>query len=173
MPAVIADQRSGAAVGESSRSTKATKPMTEAPASSGTRRGRCSLRRISSSSSSALESTRWTGSSTSTVRPGPRVERRGAQGQVHGRDHRCARVSGTRRHRRGHRCRAAPFEIRAPRTPTDRPTPAFEKLNRNGPNDVLRRHVHPTGYLAFHNPRRCSLRSTDDAPTASSRKAPS
>jgi len=29
------------------------------------------------------------------------------------------------------------------------PTPDGEKLKRNGPNDVLRRHVHPTGGLAF------------------------
>jgi hypothetical protein len=44
-----------------------------------------------------------------------------------------------------------PVEIRAPGTPTDRPMPDFEKLSRNGPNDVLRRHVHPTDDLSLSN----------------------
>ena len=50
-----------------------------------------------------------------------------------------------------------PVETRAPRTPTDRPTPDFEKLNRNGPNDVLRRHDHPTDHPAFSNPSQASF----------------
>lgn len=40
-------------------------------------------------------------------------------------------------------------------TPTDIPTPALEKLSRTGPNNALRRHVHPTGNLAFGAVFRC------------------
>ena len=36
--------------------------------------------------------------------------------------------------------------------------PDLEKLNRNGPNDVLRRHVHPTGYPSFNDPSRTLLK---------------
>ncbi len=46
-----------------------------------------------------------------------------------------------------------PMETRAPLTPADIPTPALEKLNRNGPIDVLRRHVPPTASLAFDDLR--------------------
>jgi hypothetical protein len=37
------------------------------------------------------------------------------------------------------------------------PTPDGEKLKRNGPNDVLRRHVHPTSHLAFGDPSQAPL----------------